>query len=145
MMNSKVSMKPSLSYCRTNSLRTQLKSKRLIASAQQLKDMVVRNVARKLSKDELTNHTGPTQYIAHHEVLNPESKSTPVHIVFNSSANIIRFRENRVAFIGGKGGNEQRTQTKCLIHDNGRHWTANCLLYQAKTREDNPLLVRDDR
>ena len=60
--------------------------------------------------------------ITHHEVLKPESKSTPVRIVFNSSANymgyvlneywakgpdllnnllgvLIRFRENRVAFI----------------------------------------------
>ena len=89
----------------------------------QIKDMVLRNVARKLSKEELTNYTGPTHYIANHQVLKPESKSTPVRIVFNSSANymgyllneywakgfdllnnllavLIRFRENRVAFIG---------------------------------------------
>ena len=50
---------------------------------EQIKDMVTRNVARKLSKEELRNYTGPTHYIAHQEVLKPESKSTPVRIVFN--------------------------------------------------------------
>lgn len=39
------------------------------------------------SHEELTNYTGPMHYIAHHEVLKPESKSTPVRIVFNSMAN----------------------------------------------------------
>ena len=35
---------------------------------EQIKDMVTRNVARKLSKDESTNYTGPTHYIAHHVI-----------------------------------------------------------------------------
>ena len=89
----------------------------------QIKDMVTRGVARKLSKKELTLYKGPVHYIGHHEVLKPDSKSTPVRIVFNSSVNymghilneywakgpdllnnllrvLIRFRENKVAFIG---------------------------------------------
>ena len=89
----------------------------------QIKDMVAREVARKLSKKELTLYKGPVHYIGHHEVLKPDSKSTSVRIVFNSSANymghilneywakgpdllnnllgvLIRFRENKVAFIG---------------------------------------------
>ncbi|XP_068675679.1 uncharacterized protein [Montipora foliosa] len=89
----------------------------------QVKDMVKGEVARKLSKDEIDNYKGPVHYISHHEALKPDSKSTPVRIVFNSSANymghvlndywakgpdllnnllgvLIRFRENEVAFMG---------------------------------------------
>ena len=90
---------------------------------QQIKDMTQRGVARKLTKEELDTYKGPIHYIAHHDVLKPDSKSTPVRIVFNSSANykghvlndywakgpdllnnllgiLIRFRENEVGFIG---------------------------------------------
>ena len=79
--------------------------------------------SRKLSKQELEGYRGPVHYISHHEVLRPESKSTPVRIVFNSSAVfrghrlndywmkgpdllndlfgvVLRFRENEIAFIG---------------------------------------------
>ena len=40
----------------------------------------------KLSKQEFEEYKGPAQYISHHEVLRPESKSPLVRIVFNSSA-----------------------------------------------------------
>nr|XP_058940528.1 uncharacterized protein LOC131768833 [Pocillopora verrucosa] len=89
----------------------------------QIQDMLDRNVARKLMPEELATYRGPIHYIFHHEVLKPDSKTTPVRIVFNSSANfmghvlneywakgpdllnsligiLIRFRENEIAFIG---------------------------------------------
>ena len=42
--------------------------------------------SRKLSNEELKTYNGPVHYVSHHEVLRPESKSTPLQIVFNSSA-----------------------------------------------------------
>ena len=85
--------------------------------------MVARGVAHKISIEEMSSYDGPFYYISRHDVLKPESKSTPCHIVFNSSANfhghvlneyyakgpdmlnnllgvLMRFREERVAFVG---------------------------------------------
>ena len=85
--------------------------------------MVDRGVARKLTREELQTYKGPIHYVAHHEVLRPDSNSTSVRVVFNSSANfmghtlneywakgpdllnsllgiLIRLRENEVAFMG---------------------------------------------
>jgi len=51
----------------------------------QIEDMVDRNVARKLTPEEIETWDGPVFYISHLAVLNPKSTSTPVRIVFNSS------------------------------------------------------------
>jgi hypothetical protein len=89
----------------------------------QITEMTELNFARKLSKEEITNHKGPVHYIAYREVVRPEKKNTPVRIVFNSSASyqghkindywfkgpdllnnlfgvVLRFRENEVAISG---------------------------------------------
>ena len=81
----------------------------------QIDNMVTRGVARKITTEEMSSYDGSFYYISHHAVLKPESKSTPCHIVFNSSANfhakgpdmlnnlsgvLMRFREERVAFVG---------------------------------------------
>ncbi|XP_043198573.1 uncharacterized protein LOC122368576 isoform X1 [Amphibalanus amphitrite] len=52
----------------------------------QIQDMVDRGVARKITEEEAAGYDGPIRYISHHEVLKPDSKSTPCRIVFNSSA-----------------------------------------------------------
>ncbi|XP_071946012.1 uncharacterized protein [Antedon mediterranea] len=89
----------------------------------QIKEMVDMKFARKLSDKELSSYGGPVHYISHHGVLRPDKKSTPLRIVFNSSAMyqghclneywmkgpdmlndlfgvILRFRENETAIIG---------------------------------------------
>ena len=78
--------------------------------------------SRKLTKREIEEWKGPVHYVAHHAVVRPENKSTPVRIVFNSSASykghslndywykgpdllnnlfgvILRFREKEVAVV----------------------------------------------
>ena len=90
---------------------------------EQIQDMIDRGIARKLTKSELEAYDGPIHYVLHHEVILLNSKSTPVRIVFNTSAKymghalneywskgpdllnsllgvLIRFRENEVALIG---------------------------------------------
>ena len=89
----------------------------------EMQSMINRGAARKLSKEEIRNYKGPVFYIPHTEVLNPNSSSTPIRIVFNSSAKfcgfvlnemwakgpdvlnslygiLLRFREDEIVFTG---------------------------------------------
>ena len=52
------------------------------------------NFARKLTKEQMTAYNGPINYISHHEVIRPEKKTTPIRIVFNSSASYQGHRLN---------------------------------------------------
>ena len=93
------------------------------AYKEQMKDMFTRGAARKFSKEELEKYTDPVHYITHHEVLKTGSQSTPLRIVFKTSLSFhghvlneywakgpdivnnmfgvfLRFREERVAFVG---------------------------------------------
>lgn len=51
----------------------------------QVYDMVERNAAIKLSKEQLENWIGPVWYISHLIAPNPHSVTTPVRLVWNSS------------------------------------------------------------
>ena len=53
---------------------------------QKIIEMEEMNFARKLTEKEIEDHKGPVHYIAHHAVHRPDSTSTPVRIVFNSSS-----------------------------------------------------------
>ena len=88
----------------------------------QIKDMIERKVAEKLTANELKEYRGPYYYLSHHEVLKAGS-STPFRIVFNSSFKyhghnlndywakgpsllnnligiLLRFRERKIAMTG---------------------------------------------
>ncbi|KAJ8033781.1 hypothetical protein HOLleu_24140 [Holothuria leucospilota] len=91
--------------------------------SEQVQDMIERGVAREVREAEVRGYEGPVHYIAHHAFRKPESDSTPLRIVFNSSANykgnvlndywakgpdlnnqliavLMRFRKERVALVG---------------------------------------------
>ena len=102
-------------------LRNQLHANTYCA---QIDDMLKRNVARRVGDEELRNYKGTKFFLSHHDVLSPQSKSTPMRVVFNSSARmkgcvslndclakgpcllnqllgiLCRFRQGEFAFIG---------------------------------------------
>ena len=56
--------------------------------SEKIEDMLTRGAARMVEEEELANYKKPQFYISHFNVMNPNSKSTPCRIVFNSSAKI---------------------------------------------------------
>ena len=54
----------------------------------------------KLTVKENSEWKGPVHYVAHHAVLCPEKKSTPIRIVFTSSASVKRHMLNDYWFKG---------------------------------------------
>ena len=88
----------------------------------QIREMEEMRFSRKLTEKEIEEWKGPIRYVAHHAVARPEKKTTPIRIVFNSSASfngqtlndywfkgsdllnnlfgvLIQFRENHVAYV----------------------------------------------
>ena len=52
----------------------------------QMNEMVNTRKARQLSSDEMERYNVPVHYIAHREILNPNSLSTPCRLIYNPSA-----------------------------------------------------------
>ena len=50
-----------------------------------MEEMLEAKFARCVPEEELRKHKGGVHYICHHEVIKPDSVSTPCRIVFNSS------------------------------------------------------------
>ena len=90
---------------------------------QEIASLINRGAARKLSNNEMKQYKGPVHYIPHHDVWKPESKSTPLRIVFEANVRhmgkmlndywckgpdvmnnllgiLLRFREGKIAFTG---------------------------------------------
>ena len=65
-----------------------------------IEDMIKKEAARKLTRQDMDDYCGPKFYISYHEVHKPESKSTPCRIFFNSSAN---FRDHILKECYAKG------------------------------------------
>ena len=113
-------------YATLKSTERRLKKNPLHAHTyqKQIEDMLDKKVTRHVSEKELRSYSGPRFYISHHDVLSPNSASTPMRVVFNSSARIrgglslndclakgpcllnqllgilLRFRQEQFAFIG---------------------------------------------
>nr|XP_054771658.1 uncharacterized protein LOC129279581 [Lytechinus pictus] len=89
----------------------------------QIHELEEMGFAKKLTAADIEKYEGPVHYISHHAIVRPEKKSTPIRIVFNSSASyqghrlneywmkgpdllnslvgvLLRFRENEVALCG---------------------------------------------
>lgn len=71
-----------------------LDSEYAVAYGSEITDMVQRNIAVRLEDEEIEENDGPVHYIPHHEVLKPESYSTPVRLDFDSSRNYLVHRLN---------------------------------------------------
>ena len=100
-----------------------IKDNSLTKYNEQVQDMINRNVLVEISKAEDESYEGPKFYVSHHDVRKPDSSSTPLRLVINSSLRyqglspndvwikapnqlndmwgiLIRFRDHKIALVG---------------------------------------------
>lgn len=103
--------------------RLQKNPEHAFAYNRQMEEMNEMKFAKKLTEEEIKTYQGPVHYISHHAVARPNSDSTPLRIVFNTSSSyqghvlneywmkgpdllndlfgvLLRFREKEYALIG---------------------------------------------
>ena len=76
------------------------KPENAVSCNEQIQEMETMQFTRKLSPKELIDWKGPVHYISHQAVMRPEKKSTPVRIIFNSSASYQGHTLNDYCFKG---------------------------------------------
>ena len=79
----------SMAFAVMKSTEKQLKRKgehHVLSYNSQIRDMLDRKAARRVAEEEVRNYQGQKYFITHWSVEKPDSKITPLRIVFNSSA-----------------------------------------------------------
>ena len=71
--------------CQQSQERRQLRNGTHTQYVRQFQDMLDRGVVKEITPQEISQYSGPVNYITHHEVYKPGSLSTPVRLVSNSS------------------------------------------------------------
>ena len=71
--------------CQVNQKKRQIKTGTHEEYPKQFKDMFDRNILTEITKEEMETYKGPVNYITHHKVYKPDSLSTPVCVVSNST------------------------------------------------------------
>ncbi|XP_014668938.1 PREDICTED: uncharacterized protein LOC106810171 [Priapulus caudatus] len=88
---------------------------------QQIREMEGMGFARRLSPQEVNKQEGPVHYISHHAIVRPEKKSTPIRIVFNSSASFQGHSLNEYWMKGTLCADISKMYHRVLIPESDQH------------------------
>ena len=90
--------------------RTEKRLSRSLSAAEkyckQFEDFIERGVVTEISEKEDKEYAGPAFYVSHHEVFKPDSSSTPVRLVINSSLKYNGYSLNDILMKGPNALND---------------------------------------